>query len=153
MGKSKTFWRKKKIAPANKPPERPRKSIVDLCLADLGPEKPAVALNAHFTAAQEIGHGRDCFFCVLCARTDGKNQIAERKFCTGFENLRVFLHNVSTLEHIRCHSVQSILLFLHATLSYSYLKEIWMYPPEPISGNTTSVLHLLTLAGSAYCRS
>jgi hypothetical protein len=57
-----------------------------LRLADLGAEKPAVALHPHFAAAQQIGHGCDCFFCVLGARTDGENQITERKFRAGFQD-------------------------------------------------------------------
>jgi hypothetical protein len=83
----------KKIAPAGKPSERLESQLLILRLADFGAEKPAVALHPHFAAAQQIGHGCDCFFCVRGARTDGENQITERKFRAGFQDQGVFLHN------------------------------------------------------------
>jgi hypothetical protein len=69
----------KKIAPADKPPERLSK--VELAsLANLGAQELAVALDAHFSAGQEVGHGCDCFFCVLGAGTHCEDEVAKRKF-------------------------------------------------------------------------
>jgi len=69
----------KKIAPADKPPERLSK--VELAsLANLGAQELAVALDAHFSAAQEVSNGRDRFFRVLRAGTDCEDEVAKRKF-------------------------------------------------------------------------
>jgi hypothetical protein len=118
----------KKIAPAGKPPERLESQLLILRLADFGAEKLAVALHPHFAAAQQIGHGCDCFFCVLGARTDGENHITERKFRAGFEDQGVFLHNFFTF---RADMVPIRSIFpsaFYPPLPCSQLKDIWMYP-------------------------
>ncbi|OLD70746.1 MAG: hypothetical protein AUG90_00700 [Verrucomicrobia bacterium 13_1_20CM_4_55_9] len=76
----KCFVAQKKIAPADKPPERLSK--VGISLANLGAQEFAVALDAHFSAAQQVSHGRDRFFCVLRAGTDCQDEIAKGKFRT-----------------------------------------------------------------------
>jgi hypothetical protein len=53
-------------------------------LANLGAEKLAVALEAHFSASQKISHCRDRFFRVFGAGTNRENQVAKRKFRAGF---------------------------------------------------------------------
>jgi hypothetical protein len=77
------FCGAKKIAPADKLPERFREIRV-VSLADLGAEKFAVALELHFPAAEQIGHSCDRFLGIAGARTDRENEITERKFWTGF---------------------------------------------------------------------
>ena len=84
------FRQEKKIAPADKPPERLSK--VGISLANLGAQEFAVALDAHFSAAQQISHGRDCFFSIPGAGTDCEDEIAKRKFRTRLQDLAVFLH-------------------------------------------------------------
>jgi hypothetical protein len=69
------LWRKK-IAPADKPPERFRE-IRFVSLADLGAEKFAVALKLYFSAAEQISHSRNGLLGVAGAGTDGEDQIAE----------------------------------------------------------------------------
>jgi hypothetical protein len=69
----------KKIAPADNPPERFKKFAL-LKLANFGAEKFAVALEADFSAAEQVSYRRDRFLVVGRARTDGKDQIAEREF-------------------------------------------------------------------------
>jgi hypothetical protein len=76
------FYGAKKIAPADNPPERFGK-FASLKLANLGAEKFAVALETNFSAAEKISHRRDCLLGVAGARTNGENQIAERKFGSG----------------------------------------------------------------------
>jgi hypothetical protein len=83
---------KKKIAPADNPPERLRKSIVDLTLANAGPHEPTVVFYAHLAAVEEISYGRHGLFCVLRARANGKDQVAEREFGTRFEDLLGCFH-------------------------------------------------------------
>jgi hypothetical protein len=85
------FYAVKKIAPAENPPERFEK-FVSLKLANLGAEEFAVALEANFSAAEKISHRRDRLLGVASARTNGEDQIAERKFGTGLEDEAVFLH-------------------------------------------------------------
>jgi hypothetical protein len=80
----------KKIAPADEPPERLRKSIVDLTLANPGANELPVVLHADAAAAKKIGDGCNRFLGVLGARADGENQVAEGKFWTGFEDLFSF---------------------------------------------------------------
>jgi hypothetical protein len=92
VGKSKTFSRKKKIAPVDNPPERLQKSIVDLRLANLGAHETAVALNANFAASEKVRHSRNGLFRVPRAGADGNDQVTERKFRFGLEDEVVFLH-------------------------------------------------------------
>jgi hypothetical protein len=73
----------KKIAPADKLPERFREIRV-VSLADLGAEKFAVALDAHFSAGQQVSDGCNRFFRVRGAGTHGQDEIAQGKFRTGF---------------------------------------------------------------------
>jgi hypothetical protein len=72
----------KKIAPADNPPERFEKFAL-LKLANLGAEKFAVALETNFSAAEKVSHRRDRLLGVAGARTDRKDQIAEREFGSG----------------------------------------------------------------------
>jgi len=53
-----------------------------ISLANLGAQEFAVALDAYFSAAQQVSHGRDRFFCVLRAGTDCQDEIAKGKFRT-----------------------------------------------------------------------
>jgi hypothetical protein len=70
------FCGAKKIAPADKPAERFRE-IRFVSLANLGAEKFAVALEFHFSAAEQIGHSRNCLLGIAGAGTDGEDEIAE----------------------------------------------------------------------------
>jgi hypothetical protein len=70
---------RKKIAPADNPPERFKKFAL-LKLANFGAEKFAVALEANFSATEEVSYRGDRFLGVARARTNGEDQIAERKF-------------------------------------------------------------------------
>jgi hypothetical protein len=72
----------KKIAPADNPPERFEKFAL-LKLANFSAEKLAVALEANFSAAEKVSHRRDRLLGVGGARTNGEDQIAERKFGSG----------------------------------------------------------------------
>jgi hypothetical protein len=82
---------------------------VDLTLANAGAHEPTVVFHAHLAAVQKVGYGRHSLFSVLRAGTNGKDQIAEREFLTGFEYLFRFLHmNRDSLEQMWCHFVQSI---------------------------------------------
>jgi hypothetical protein len=75
---------KKKNAPGDNPPERLFESRFSL--ANLGPQEFAVTLDAHFSAGQQISHGRDCFLRVPGAGTDGEDKIAQGKFRTRFQD-------------------------------------------------------------------
>jgi hypothetical protein len=86
----------KKIAPEDNPPERLGKSIVDLTLADLGADDSAVVLEFDLAAAEQVSHGRDCFFRVFRARTDREDQVSERKLLARFENLFGFHDRINT---------------------------------------------------------
>jgi len=74
--------RKKKSLRQNNPPERFEK-FASIKLANFGAEEPAVALEANFSAAEKISHRRDRLLRIGGARTNGENQIAERKFGSG----------------------------------------------------------------------
>ena len=90
------FYAGKKIAPEDKPPERFGKSIVDLTLANLGPDDLSVVLEFDLTAAEQVSHGRDGFFCALRARTDREDQVSERKLLARFEYLFSFHDRINT---------------------------------------------------------
>jgi len=51
-----------------------------IILANFGAQELAVALEAHFSTAQQVCHGRDRFFRVFGAGTNGEDEIAKRKF-------------------------------------------------------------------------
>ena len=70
----------KKIAPTDNPSERFEiRFLVPVAsdLANLGAKEFAVALQAHFSAAEKISYGCDCLFGIAGARTNGKDQVTK----------------------------------------------------------------------------
>jgi hypothetical protein len=61
-------------------------------LANPSAQKLAVALDAHFSAGQQVSHSRDRFFRVPRAGANGEDKIAKGKFRTRLQDLAVFLH-------------------------------------------------------------
>jgi hypothetical protein len=100
----------KKIAPVDQPPERLRRSFVDVSLANLGAQEFAVVFYADAATGQQIGHCRNRLLGAFGAGADGEDKVTEREFRTGFEDLFSRFHDQSyELEQIQCHFVQSIL--------------------------------------------
>jgi hypothetical protein len=101
---------KKEIAPVDQPPERLRKSFVDVSLANLGAQEFAVVFYADASTGQQVGHGRNRLLGAFGAGADGEDKVTEREFRTRFEDLFGRFHDQShLLEQIQCHFVQSIL--------------------------------------------
>jgi hypothetical protein len=69
------FAAKRKSLRQDQPPERLEK--VSVSLANFSAEEFAVALDAHFPAAEQISHRGHCLFGVFGARTDREDQIAK----------------------------------------------------------------------------
>jgi hypothetical protein len=61
----------KENAPTVQPPERLKITLPNL--TDLGAQKPAVIFHSYLTAAEQIGHGGDCFTAAFGAGANGEN--------------------------------------------------------------------------------
>ena len=85
----------KEIAPVDQPPERLRKSSVDVSLANLGAQEFAVVFYADTSTGQQVGHGRNRFLGAFGAGADGENKVTEREFGAGFEDLFCRFHDQS----------------------------------------------------------
>jgi len=86
---------KKEIAPVDKPPERLRKSFVDVSLANLGAQKFAVVFYTDAATGQQVGHCRDSLLGAFGAGADGEDKVTEREFRAGFEDLFSRFHDQS----------------------------------------------------------
>jgi hypothetical protein len=61
-------------------------------LANPGAIKATVAFHPHLAAAEKISHCGNCLLGVLGARADGEDEITERKFGPGLEDLGILFH-------------------------------------------------------------
>jgi hypothetical protein len=85
----------KEIAPVDQPPERLRKSFVDVSLANLGAQEFAVVFYTDAATGQEVGHCRNRLLGAFGAGADGEDKVTEREFRTGFEDLFSRFHDQS----------------------------------------------------------
>jgi hypothetical protein len=75
-------------------------------LANAGASVASVALHAHLTAAEKVGHRSDGLFGVLRAGADGEDEVAQGKLRSGFEDLSILFHNeLPLLEQLECHAL------------------------------------------------
>jgi hypothetical protein len=86
---------KKEIAPVDQPPERLRKSFVDVSLANLGAQEFAVVFYADAATGQQVGHCRNRLLGAFGAGADSEDKVTEREFGTRFEDLFSRFHDQS----------------------------------------------------------
>jgi hypothetical protein len=86
---------KKKIAPVDQPPERLRKSFVDVSLANLGAQEFAVVFYTDAATGQQVGHCRNRLLGAFGAGANGEDKVTEREFGTRFEDLFSRFHDQS----------------------------------------------------------
>ena len=76
-------------------------------LANLGPHRTAIALQANSATGEQIGYGGNGFLGVLRAGTHRDDQVTEGEFRAGLEDLCLFHGIGNKLEQLRCHFVQT----------------------------------------------
>jgi len=85
---------KKRRSDGDHPPERRSENDFSFGrLADASAIETAVAVDAHLTAAEQIGNRRYGFFRVFRARAHREDEIAQGKLRTGFQNLGILFHS------------------------------------------------------------
>jgi hypothetical protein len=82
----------KKKRSGEKSPERLQKSIIEISLANPGPDKPAVVFDAHPTTGEKVSDGRDGFLRVFRARTHRQDEITEGKFGALLKDQSILFH-------------------------------------------------------------
>src|SRR4029077_8667985 len=89
--RGKRFVRQKKSL-RRESPERLRKWIIEIRLANPGPDKPAVVFDADPATGEKVSDGRDGFLRVFRARTHRQDEITEGKFGALLKDQSILFH-------------------------------------------------------------